>query len=107
MYVNPCLNPKQKEDLMLLEEKDNEDPDYVYDHDNTEQRGFGHIAIGVDNIEAACKRFEELQVEFTKRLQDGKMKNIAFIKDPDGYMIEIIQKGRDVKKTELLGKNDA
>lgn len=26
-------------------------------------------------------------MEFSKRPQDGKMKGIAFIKDPDGYMI--------------------
>lgn len=47
-------------------------------------RGFGHIAISVDNIEAACARFEQLRVPFKKRLTDGKMKNIAFILDPDG-----------------------
>jgi lactoylglutathione lyase len=28
-------------------------------------------------------------VEFIKRPDDGKMKGIAFIKDPDGYWIEI------------------
>jgi len=38
----------------------------------------------VANVEAACVRFEELGVQFKKRLTDGKMKNIAFILDPDG-----------------------
>ncbi len=47
-------------------------------------RGFGHIAITVDDIEAACARFEQLGVRFQKRLTDGKMKHIAFILDPDG-----------------------
>jgi lactoylglutathione lyase len=47
-------------------------------------RGFGHIAIVVDDIEKACARFEELNVPFKKRLTDGKMRNIAFILDPDG-----------------------
>lgn len=47
-------------------------------------RGFGHIAITVDNIEVACARFEQLGVPFKKRLTDGKMKHIAFILDPDG-----------------------
>ena len=47
-------------------------------------RGFGHIAITVDDVEAACARFEQLGVRFQKRLTDGKMKNIAFILDPDG-----------------------
>ncbi|KAG8979817.1 Lactoylglutathione lyase [Tulasnella sp. 427] len=52
----------------------------------------GHIAISVDNIEAACERFERLGVRFQKRLTDGKMKNIAFILDPDGYWIEVVPK---------------
>jgi lactoylglutathione lyase len=29
-------------------------------------------------------------VEFVKRPQDGSMKGLAFIKDPDGYWIEIV-----------------
>ncbi|KAF8444910.1 Glyoxalase/Bleomycin resistance protein/Dihydroxybiphenyl dioxygenase [Boletus edulis BED1] len=53
-------------------------------------RGFGHIAITVDNIEAACARFEKLGVSFKKRLTDGKMKHIAFLLDPDGYWVEIV-----------------
>lgn len=50
----------------------------------------GHIGIAVDNVEKACERFEQFNVEFTKRPNDGKMKGIAFIKDPDGYLIEIL-----------------
>jgi lactoylglutathione lyase len=56
-----------------------------YASGNTEPgRGFGHIAITVDNIEAACARFDKLGVSFKKRLTEGKMKNIAFLLDPDG-----------------------
>lgn len=55
-----------------------------YHNGNTEPKGFGHIAISVDNIEEACARFEQLGVRFQKKLTDGKMKNIAFILDPDG-----------------------
>ncbi len=47
-------------------------------------KGYGHIAITVDDVQAACARFEALGVPFKKRLTDGVMKNIAFIKDPDG-----------------------
>ncbi|KAI9313344.1 lactoylglutathione lyase [Dichotomocladium elegans] len=68
------------------------DADFSYANGNKEPgRGFGHIAVLVDDIQAACARFEELKVNFVKRLQDGNMKHIAFITDPDGYWVEIIQ----------------
>ncbi|CAO3596521.1 unnamed protein product [Absidia cylindrospora] len=67
-------------------------PDFKYCTGNAaESKGFGHTAILVDDIEAACERFEQLKVNFIKRLTDGSMKNIAFITDPDGYWVEIIQ----------------
>ena len=47
-------------------------------------KGFGHIAVSCDDVEAACARFEQLGVTFQKRPSDGKMRHIAFIKDPDG-----------------------
>jgi lactoylglutathione lyase len=69
------------------------DPNYSVVNGNTEpHRGFGHIAISVDNIEAACKRIEDAGYPFQKRLQDGRMKHIAFAKDPDGYWVEIIRR---------------
>ena len=62
----------------------------VYHDGNSEPRGFGHICVSVPDIEAACARFETLEVPFQKRLSDGRMKSLAFIKDPDGYWVEII-----------------
>src|ERR1044071_4477250 len=47
--------------------------------------------VSVDNLEAACARFEELNVNWKKRLTDGRMKNVAFVLDPDGYWVEIVQ----------------
>lgn len=67
------------------------DPDFSYHSGNSDPRGFGHLCIAVADIRAACARFEELGVTFQKRLSDGSMKDIAFIKDPDGYWVEIIQ----------------
>lgn len=42
------------------------------------------------DVAAACARFEALGVDFVKRPDEGRMKGIAFIKDPDGYWIEIL-----------------
>lgn len=63
----------------------------VYHDGNSEPRGFGHLCVSVPDVRAACARFEDLGVPFQKRLSDGTMKSIAFIKDPDGYWVEIIQ----------------
>lgn len=48
----------------------------------------------MDNIEAACQRFDEKGVTWKKKLTDGRMKNIAFVLDPDGYWIEVVQNER-------------
>ncbi|AFY02471.1 lactoylglutathione lyase [Bdellovibrio bacteriovorus] len=64
-----------------------------YHNGNTEPRGFGHICISVPDIQQACARFESLGVNFQKRLGEGGMKNIAFVKDPDQYWIEVVQPG--------------
>ena len=66
------------------------DAAFAYHNGNSEPRGFGHIGLSVPNVDAACARFESLGVEFVKRPQDGAMKGLAFVKDPDGYWIEIV-----------------
>ncbi|KEZ40290.1 hypothetical protein SAPIO_CDS8125 [Scedosporium apiospermum] len=67
------------------------DEAFSYHDGNKEPQGFGHICIAVDNLDAACQRFEDLKCNWKKRLTDGKMNNVAFLLDPDGYWIEVVQ----------------
>lgn len=78
---------------------DEDNADVSYHSGNQAPKGFGHIGFAVPDIDAACERFEKLGVEFQKKPNDGNMKGIAFIKDPDGYWIEIFTANR---QAELL-----
>jgi lactoylglutathione lyase len=59
--------------------------------------GYGHIAVVVDNLEAEHARFER------EKLSPGPMRDFKhnektlarffFVTDPDGYKIEVIEKG--------------
>ncbi|XP_046676054.1 lactoylglutathione lyase-like [Homalodisca vitripennis] len=65
-------------------------PDLKYNDSKDQFNGFGHIGLNVPDVDAACARFEKLGVSFKKRPEDGRTKGVAFIKDPDGNEIEIL-----------------
>ena len=67
-----------------------DDPALSYHNGNEDPRGFGHIGVTVPDVQAACDKFEAQGVNFIKRPEDGQMKGLAFIKDPDGYWVEIL-----------------
>jgi lactoylglutathione lyase len=54
---------------------------------------FGHVAIGVGDIHATCEALRARGVPITR--EPGPMKHgttvIAFVEDPDGYKIELIE----------------
>lgn len=56
---------------------------------------YGHIAIGVDDIYATCDRIKQQGGSVVR--EPGPMKHgstvIAFVQDPNGYKVELIQLG--------------
>jgi len=56
--------------------------------------GFGHVALGVPDIYATCDALAAAGAKITR--PPGPMKHgstvIAFIEDPDGYKIELIER---------------
>ena len=55
--------------------------------------GFGHVAIGVPDVAAACEQVHNAGGAVTR--EPGPVKGgttvIAFVQDPDGYKIELIE----------------
>jgi len=67
--------------------------------------GFGHIALGTEDIVGACDRVREYGGLVTR--EPGPMKHgttvIAFAKDPDGYTIEFIERKYKVVTSDVRG----
>ena len=79
-------NPEQAE----IELTHNWDQEVPYDVGN----GFGHFAVGVPDVAAACEEVTAGGGKVTRPA--GPVKHgttiIAFVEDPDGYKIELIQR---------------
>ncbi|MGF1485644.1 MAG: lactoylglutathione lyase [Prochloraceae cyanobacterium] len=72
--------------------------------------GYGHIALGVDDIYSTCEKIKEQGGNVVR--EPGPMKHgstvIAFVQDPDGYKIELIQtkdRNSEAKEEATAGSN--
>ena len=84
--------------LIFLSAPDNEDAELELTHNwdiDTYTLGdaYGHIALGVDDIRSTCAGMSDKGGRVVR--EPGPMKHgstvIAFVEDPDGYKIELIE----------------
>jgi lactoylglutathione lyase len=63
---------------------------------------YGHIALGIDDIYATCEQIRNQGAKIVR--EPGAMNHgstvIAFVEDPDGYKIELIQLGTQGSATK-------
>jgi len=78
--------PGQEEELEL-----------TFNHDGRSYElgsGYGHIAIGVDDLDATLDRLREQGIEPERepyRVREGGSR-LCFVQDPDSYRIELIER---------------
>ncbi len=79
-----------EKDSTVIELTHNWDQEEPYDLGN----GFGHLALGVQDIYGVCDKLAAQGVNIPR--PPGPMKHgtsvIAFIEDPDGYKVELIER---------------
>lgn len=79
------------------DEKDNTVIELTYNYGKTDYvigDAFGHLAIGTDDIKGAVEKVRAMGYKVTR--EPGPMKHgttvIAFVEDPTGYKIELIER---------------
>ena len=93
-------NPSQKYSLAFLgygKNPEHAELELTYNHGVSSYdlgSAYGHIAIGVPDAYAACDRIRAAGGQVTR--EPGPVKGgttvIAFVTDPDGYKVELIQR---------------
>ena len=90
-FTNTFIGYGDENSEAVIELTYNWDQEEPYSHGS----GFGHLAVGVPDIYTTCAALEKEGVSIPR--PPGPMKHgttvIAFIEDPDGYKIELIEQG--------------
>lgn len=84
---------------------ENDDSFAVANGNSEPGKGFGHICISVDAIQAACQRIEDAGYKFQKKLTDGRMRSIAFALDPDGYWVGLMYNIFDQDSADMVPRS--
>ncbi|MEJ6393554.1 VOC family protein [Gymnodinialimonas sp. 2305UL16-5] len=83
-------NPETEFELELTVNKDQSEP---YDLGN----GYGHLAVSVEDVDAEHARFEATGLNPRKLVEFAPAGEVVakffFVVDPDGYQIEVLQRG--------------
>ena len=89
-FTNIFMGYGDESEQTVIELTYNWDQDEHYTHGT----GFGHLAVAVQDIYGVCREMEKEGVRIPR--PPGPMKHgttlIAFIEDPDGYKIELIER---------------
>ena len=88
-YTNVFVGYGEDTDHTLIEMT------YNYGVEKYEMGGaFGHLAVGVPDVAAACEQAVAAGGTITRPAGPVKFGTtiIAFVKDPDGYLIELVQR---------------
>jgi lactoylglutathione lyase len=70
----------------------------TYNHDGRTYdvgTGYGHIAVGVDDLDGTLERLSEQGIEPERppyQVREGGSR-LCFVRDPDEYRIELIERG--------------
>ena len=86
-FVGYATNAEGQAEIELTHNWDQETPYEV-------GTGFGHFAVGVPDVAAACEKVRGGGGKVTREAGPVKFGTtvIAFVEDPDGYKIELIER---------------
>ena len=98
--LRPTKRPEQKYDLAFVGYASNPDQaeiELTYNYGVSSYEigtAYGHIALGVTDAKATCEKIRQAGGKITREAGPvaGGTAVIAFVQDPDGYKIELIER---------------